>query len=37
MVKGDNSVNTQCRIVIRVHCPSSYCHKAIHQVSFKSH
>ena len=33
---GDNSVNIQGRSMVLVHCPSSYCHLPINQVSFQS-
>ena len=35
-LRGDNSINIQGRIMVRVHCPSSRCHLSINQVSFKS-
>ena len=35
-LRGDNSVNIQGRIMVRVHCPSSYFHLSINQVSFQS-
>ena len=31
-LSGDNSVNTQGRIMVLVHCPSSYCHLSVNQV-----
>ena len=36
-LQGDNSIHIQRRIMVRVHCPSTYCHLSIYQVSFKSH
>ena len=33
---GDNSVNIPGRIMVHVHCPSSYCHLSINQVSLQS-
>jgi len=35
-LRGDNSVNIQGRIMVLIHCPSSYCYLSINQVSFQS-
>jgi len=35
-LRGDNSVNIPGRIMINVHCPSSYCHISINQVPLQS-
>jgi len=33
MVKGDNSIKKQGRIMVRVHCSFTHCHLSINQVS----
>ena len=35
-LRGDNSVNILGRILVIVHCPSSYCHLSINQVPLQS-
>ena len=35
IVKGDNSINIQGRIMVHGFCPSPHCHLSIYQVLFK--
>jgi len=36
ILRGDNYVNIQGRIMVLVHCASSHCHLSINQVSLQS-
>ena len=36
MLRGDNSINIQARIMVLGFCPASHCHIFINQVSFQS-